>query len=207
MLNSQFTKLIWIPFVLMIGATLWSYNRFSANPISYIEVTTFYVGNNGSPTAGDAKVYNYDQYYKLASSSSFTDTLINIFTSPNTVSQIYQKSNVPLPSNNPDQLARVIKSQKVAANSLAIIVTLRTNSKNDTQKLSINLPQVVKENLDNLKKSNVIPQEIVVSNSDPIFLENKNNILISVGAPILAALIFGLALVYVIIGARTSNKN
>lgn len=207
MLNKQFGKYLWVPAVLIICASWWSYNRFSANPKSYIGVTTFYVGNSGSLNSTAEKPYNYDQYYNITSSSTFADSLVNIFSSPNTVSQIYQKANLPLPSGDSDQLTRIIKSQKVSVNSQAIIVSIKTNNKNNTQILTNSLPQVIKENLDNLKKTGIIPQEIVVTSSEPIILENENNILISMGAPIIAALIFGLTLVYILNNTRSSNSS
>jgi len=205
MLNKQFIKLLWVPTLLILIAAIWSYNRYASSPINYIGVTTFYVGSSDTSALTDSKVYQYDQYYKLASASSFTETLISLFASPNTVSKIYQKSNIPLPSENPDQLARVIKSQKVSANSTAVIATISTDDKNATQKLTDNLPLTIAGEIDNFKKIKVIPSEITVSHSEPVFLENKNNILTAVGAPVVAGLIFGLALVYVIINARATE--
>lgn len=206
MLNKQNVKLSWIPIALVVVAGLWSYNRYRLNPINYIGVTTFYIGSADGSIEADSKVYQYDQYYKLVSASSFADTLISQLTSPNTVSQIFQKSNIPLPSTNPDQLAKVIKSQKVSTNSSAVIATITTDDKSKTKKLTGNIAEVVKDNLSDFKKAKVVPQEIIISPSQPIFLEDGNNPLIVVGAPTIAGLIFGLALMYVIVNARPERK-
>lgn len=206
MLNKQNAKLSWIPILLVAVAGLWSYNRYRLNPTNYIGVTTFYIGSADASIGTDPKVYQYDQYYKLVSASSFADTLISQLTSPNTVSQIFQKSNIPLPSTNPDQLAKVIKSQKVSANSSAVIATITSENKTKTEKLTGNIVEVVKDNLDNFKKAKVVPQEIIISPSQPIFLEDSNNSLIAVGAPTIAGLIFGLALMYVIVNVRSESK-
>lgn len=206
MLSRHNVKLSWIPISLVAVAGLWSYNRYRVNPINYIGVTTFYIGSADASIGTDPKVYQYDQYYKLVSASSFADTLISQLTSPNTVSQIFQKSNIPLPSTNPDQLAKVIKSQKVSANSSVVIATITSENKNKTEKLTGNLVEVVKDNLDNFKKAKVVPQEIIISPSQPIFLDDSNNSLIAVGAPTIAGLIFGLALMYVIVNTRSESK-
>lgn len=206
MLNKQYTKLSWIPILLVAVAGLWSYNRYRLNPINYIGVTTFYIGSADASIGTDLKVYQYDQYYKLVSASSFADTLISQLTSPNTVSQIFQKSNIPLPSTNPDQIAKVIKSQKVSANSSAVIATITSENKTKTEKLTGNIVEVVTDNLDNFKKAKVVPQEIIISPSQSIFLEDRNNFLVAVGAPTIAGLIFGLALMYVIVNARSESN-
>lgn len=183
----------WLPLILIVILGFWAWNDVRNTPYNYTGSVTFIVGNSSLTNLENT---NYGQYYNLAASGNFADTLSNLLSSPSVIIDIYSQAHVELPTQDVATLSHLIKAAKSSSDSSVVVANITADSSNEASALSQSMTRVVETQIKKLQTDSALPKEINISASKEVVLSFKRNPVFNVSMAILAGLFFGSALVF-----------
>ena len=100
----------WLLFIVVVIVTLGVYLLTKTMPESYDGSVSVFITKK--PDKGVVGDYEYDRYYAIKASSLLTDSIITWLQDPSNVIEIYNTTNLDLPTEKLNKLTKVIKAKK-----------------------------------------------------------------------------------------------
>lgn len=135
-----FVKRIPVLIAVSLVVAITGYGVVIRLPVSYVVHGSYVVSQEGREVAPG---FRFDGYYALSATDLFTGTLAAWIVSPETVVRAYQEASVSLPTEDPIDLVKSIRAEKVAPQLIAI--TVKNSSKAAAEKLASGVARIVPE--------------------------------------------------------------
>lgn len=132
-------------------------------PEAYLTSVSLAVSREGRQ---DTQDYKYDGYYSLQASELFSETVVSWFLSPEVVTDIFEKAEIDPETENLRELSHIFDAEKLAAQN--VLVKFKTSNKDDAEKLSRAMQEVVTERTKILNSASGEDAKFTVIVKDPI---------------------------------------
>lgn len=166
-------KNIWLIFGVALVVGVLAYFWSSSRQPQYEGVMTLAVVKTGTKLEADR--YTYDDFYLLQSTALLVDVMSGWFSSPNITAQIFKRAELSLPFSSSKQLGKIFLYQKPGTSVGTLVVTIKTNSKDDTQRLLSATQVVIGERLAEYKKQTQFSNNFQVTFQEPLVLEQRTD--------------------------------
>jgi capsular polysaccharide biosynthesis protein len=188
-LNIFQRNIVWFVIIVILcgfSAFLWTKRQ----PQSYLASTTITVNKTSPLKQENVNYYLYDNFYNIQSASLFSQIVVNWFTSPAFVTEIYQKAGVTVPGVSQSGLARIFRAVRQEPATVNLSVAADTNE--NAMKLINAATDSVQNETNKLSKNSDSLYDI--AKFAPIVSDNKPNVLMNTGIGLMAGLIISIFL-------------
>lgn len=179
--------------VIALALGVWSWQDSAKKPYDYTGTVTFTVGNKATQNNQSAQ---YAQFYNLSSASSFADTIVNLITSPNIVTDVYAGASEKLPTQKLNSLSKIVTASKNSGGSSVVVASVQGQSKESTQKITKSLSDTISQNVETLQNNGALSKDLTLTATTPAIFIVQNNIILNVALAVIAGLFIGAAFIF-----------
>lgn len=155
-------------------------------PLKYEVSSSLSISKNKTQETDDFK---YDGYYALQAGEIITNSIEQWLKNPETVNAIYQKAEVAQDFKNIKSYAKKFTANKMSAQHIE--VKFETDNKEDAEKISSAITEVIKSKVKNLEKNSEQELSFLVESEEPLIFESKSNAFLNLIIGLVSGLILG----------------
>ncbi len=154
------------------------------------------------PESGD---YEYDGYYALQATDLFSNTLSGWFKSPDFVSKVFQRAELPRPAQSLRSLGKVFTVKKISGQ--LVEVQFHAETVEEGKKIAYAVSSVLEEQVEAFNKEGKGPLSFAVLVGEPIYIEVVRNTLVRSLVAALVVFVLAYNLVILIDGIKSVPRS
>ena len=160
-------------------------------PLKYEVSLSLFVNKDKTQETDDFK---YDGYYALQAGEVITDSVVEWLKSPEIVNSIYQKAEVVYDFKSIKSYTKKFIVKKMSAQYIE--VKFKTNNKEDAEKISLVIVEVIKSKVENLRENSEQELSFLIENEKPIIIESKPDAFLNLIIGFVSGLFLGFFVVF-----------
>jgi len=187
-IRKNFKLILGVAIITGISAFLFSITQ----PIKYEASLSLFINKDKTQETDDFK---YDGYYALQAGEMITGSIVEWLKSPEVVSSIYQKAEVEHSFKNIKSYTKKFAVKKMSAQYVE--VKLKMNNKEDVEKISLAIVEVIKSRIKNLGENSEQELTFLIESGKPVIVETRPDAILN----LIIGLVSGFALgIFVVFG-------
>lgn len=179
-----------VAFTILTAVSAFGFSVYA--PKVYEASVSLFLSKSGTQETGDFK---YDGYYALQSGEMIADSIEKMLQSPEVVETIYRESGVDPVFKNIKSYKKKFTAHKMSSQYVEVGFSAR--SREDAQKITDALRQIVGQKIERQKDSSGQEVSFAIDSADPIILEKKANVPLNTAVGFLSGALLGTLAVFV----------